>query len=68
MTRMTPTFRHYFSVQRGDPLQPVLCGISRTKAAAESSAKALGGWVEEVSEERLIANAISPDDPDFAIP
>jgi len=55
-------------VQRGDPLQPVLCGISRTKAAAESSAKALGGWVEEVSEERLIANAISPDDPDFAIP
>ena len=59
--------KHCWEVRSGDPLRGTLCGISRSRSAAEAQAREVGGWIDEVSEERLIANGLSPDDPDFAI-
>ena len=66
MAKLSGAGRHWWEIRTGDPLRGTLCGISRTKAAARKRAAEIGGWIEEVSEQRLIAAGLSLDDPDFA--
>ena len=60
MKKLSGTGRHYRKFA-------VAIRCSRSKAAVKKWAAEIGGWIEEVSEERLIATAISPDDPDLTI-